>query len=211
MLAGISGIRDRIVHSDRLEEQLIESQEKIKELQRGYDKKKKSYQKLERDFFELRADSESLRGELESKTSQIVALQGKLFHDMGHGGHMHAQDDDSIRDQIKECTDSWRSWATKYAMQHITVIKREGREDLQTLFAACSDKDQRLTVDTSITPQHADIAPRLVLHATLSKFICETIVQHPFFGLEVPTPPGFPFNAAKDMEDVYEEARKGMC
>lgn len=192
------------------EDELEETERKIKDLERQLGKKEKALRIQERDFSELSADAEGLRDELRLKNSLIATLQGQHFETMKDTSSSKAQDDDWVRDKLKDCTNSWRLWAGRYALQDLNGVKPEERKKVAALFDGCSDQEpgQRISVDTSFPPEYANNAARLLLNASLAKLLCDAIVKHSFFCLEVGTPSGT-YSIARDLEFVYQIAREG--
>ena len=204
-IAGIEKPEDRI---ERLQKWHDESEDRIKTLAKENRRQTKAYGKLNRDFTDLTTDSENLRKELELKEAQIAALQGEHFEVKQDTGYSQAEDDNLVRDKIKQCTEEWRSWSGKYAVQSLSIIRQESRKDIELLFSKCSNPDARLSVDASFAGEPAAKAPKLILYASLAKLISDAIIQHAFFSLEVPASPGTD-SIARDLNFVYELAQKG--
>ena len=187
---------------------LDEDEARIDELKRQNKKMDKAYQRLKKDFDELAADTEGLRRELIDRERQVAALQTEHLEMSRRMGSSQAEDDDIVRDKIKSCTSTWRQWAKIYAINDLSKVKREQRNDVEVLFAASSAPGDQAAVSWIWSSEFGQSLPRMILNATLAKMIADTIIKEPFFNLIAPGTHGSD-SVARDLDFVYREALKG--
>src|SRR5271170_6692549 len=161
----------------RQEDMLDEDEARIDELKRQNKKMDKAYQRLKKDFDELAADTEGLRRELSDRERQVAALQTEHLEMSRRMGSSQAEDDDIVRDKIKNCTSTWRQWAKVYAINDLSKVKREQRNDVEVLFAASSAPGDQAAVSWIWSSEFGQSLPRMILNATLAKFIADTIIK----------------------------------
>jgi hypothetical protein len=187
---------------------LDEDEARVDELKRQNKKMDKAYQRLKKDFDELAADTEGLRRELIDRERQVAALQTEHLEMSRRMGSSQAEDDDIVRDKIKNCTSTWRQWAKVYAINDLSKVKREQRNDVEVLFAAASAPGDQAAASWIWSSEFGQSFPRMILNATLAKMIADTIIKEPFFNLIAPGTHGSD-SVARDLDFVYREAQKG--
>ena len=163
----------------------------------------KACRKLEKEISDLVQENQRLEQQLEDQDSQIRTVQDRHLERVEVEGFLHAEDDGRIRQEIQTLMSRWSSWAKHYALRSLEEINEEDRSNAHYMSLQIPDELR--------SSKYASIAPSIVLHSALARFVTALIFRKPFLCLTSPfhdpeETANWPYNAS----DVFDSEYKRM-